>query len=176
VLGGIGVVGLILTMIIPKSKAEAVTLSLPPTITPAAAVSASKPRLYGTIMVVVDHTGNKLTRARVSEFVSLTGMKVNLVYLAPSMCCPPRSTRPTRPLIRSTWRICRSTSMRSMLKVSRQWGGILTATLFDRGKAVINLAERLKCDLIILNTEEGGQRAKAELAQEVARKTRKWRY
>ena len=34
-------------------------------------------------MVVVDHTGNKLTRARVSEFVSLTGMKVNLVYLAP---------------------------------------------------------------------------------------------
>ena len=48
-------------------------------------------------------------------------------------------------------------------------GQILTATLFDRGKAVINLAERLKCDLIILNTEEGGQRAKAELAQEVAR-------
>jgi AAHS family benzoate transporter-like MFS transporter len=34
---------------------------------------------------------------------------------------------------------------------------------------VVNLAEQLWADLIILNTEEGGQRAKAELAQEVAK-------
>ncbi|RXM22301.1 MFS transporter, partial [Citrobacter sp. AAK_AS5] len=47
-------------------------------------------------------------------------------------------------------------------------GQILTSTLFGRGRAVVDLAEQLRCDLIILNTEEGGQRAKAELAQAVA--------
>src|SRR5690606_7683764 len=83
VLGGISLIGLVLTLIIPKGKAEAVAQAMGPTTAPAAAVSASKSRLYGTIMAVVDHTGNKLTRERISEFVSLTGSKVHLVYLAP---------------------------------------------------------------------------------------------
>lgn len=169
VLGGIGVVGLILTMIIPKSKAEAVTLSLPPTITPAVAVSASKPRLYGMIMVVVDHTGNKLTRARVSEFVSLTGMKVSLVYLAPEHVLPAEVDETDKPIDpKHVANLQEYVNEVNALGVPAE-GQILTATLFDRGKALIELAERLKCDLIILNTEEGGQRSKAELAQEVAR-------
>ncbi|HHV20835.1 MAG TPA: hypothetical protein GXZ30_04755, partial [Propionibacterium sp.] len=43
------------------------------------------------------------------------------------------------------------------------------ATLYGRGGAVVDLADQLHADLIILNTEEGGQRAKAELAEQVAR-------
>ena len=52
--------------------------------------------------------------------------------------------------------------------MSRRRARSLTSTLFGRGGAVVDLAEQLRCDLIILNTEEGRAQGQAELAQEVA--------
>ncbi|OPZ05023.1 MAG: 4-hydroxybenzoate transporter PcaK [Alphaproteobacteria bacterium ADurb.BinA305] len=155
VLGGISLIGLALTLIIPKSKA-------------AAAVQAGKSRLYGTIMAVVDHTGNRLTRERVSEFVSLTGSKVHLVYLAPEHVLSAEVDQTDKAIDPAHV----ANLQEYVNEVNAQGvpaeGQILTSTLFGRGRAVVDLAEQLRCDLIILNTEEGGQRAKAELAQEVA--------
>jgi len=169
VLGGISLVGLVLTLIIPKSKAQAVSKSLAPTTAPAAAVPAGKSRLYGTIMAVVDHTGNKLTRERVSEFVSLTGQRLQLVYLAPEHVMAAEVGENDKAIDpKHVANLQQYVNEVNGLGVPAE-GQILTATLFDRGRAVVDLAERLKCDLIILNTEEGGQRAKAELAQEVAK-------
>lgn len=173
VLGGISLVGLVLTLIIPKPKTTTVAQALAPTTAPAAAVSAGKSRLYGTIMAVVDHTGNKLTRARVSEFVSLTGSKVHLVYLAPEHVLSAEVSQTDKAIDPKHV----ANLQEYVNEVNAQGvpaeGQILTATLYGRGQAVVDLAEQLRCDLIILNTEEGGQRAKAELAQEVAKQNPK---
>ena len=120
------------------------------------------------IMAVVDHTGNQLTRARVSEFVSLTGSKVHLVYLAPEHVLSAEVSQTDKAIDPTHV----ANLQQYVNEVNAQGvpaeGQILTSTLFGRGKAVVDLAEQLRCDLIILNTEEGGQRAKAELAQAVA--------
>ncbi|MBN8442905.1 MAG: aromatic acid/H+ symport family MFS transporter [Thauera sp.] len=169
VLGGISLVGLILTVILPKSKAQSDSKSVAPTTAPAAAVPAGKSRLYGTIMAVVDHTGNKLTRERVSEFVSLTGQKVQLVYLAPEHVMAAEVGENDKAIDpKHVANLQQYVNEVNALGVPAE-GQILTATQFNRGKAVVDLAGKLRCDLIILNTEEGGQRAKAELAQEVAK-------
>lgn len=169
VLGGISLVGLILTVILPKSKAAAVAQTMAPTTAAAAAVPAGKSRLYGTIMAVVDQTGNKLTRARISEFVSLTGQKVHLVYLAPEHVMAAEVGDTDKAVdpkhVANLQQYVNEVNAQGIPAEGR----ILTATLFDRGRAVVDLAEQLRTDLIILNTEEGGQRAKAELAQEVAK-------
>lgn len=172
VLAAIALAAMILTILLPQPKHEAVAEQIEPSVTPTAgAVPArgEKSRLYDTIMVVVDETGNELTRARVSEFVALTGKQVHLVYLAPErvmagevakndVAIDPRHVANLQTYVD---------------EVSHQGvpvnGQVLSATLFGRGGAVVNLAEQLHADLIILNTEEGGQRAKAELAEEVAR-------
>nr|HRM70808.1 MFS transporter [Thauera phenylacetica] len=168
VLGGISLIGLALTLIIPKSKAAAAVQAVAPTTAPAVAVPDGKSRLYGTIMAVVDHTGNKLTRARVSEFVSLTGSKVHLVYLAPEHVLSAEVDQTDKTIDpRHVANLQEYVNEVNAQGVPAE-GQILTSTLFGRGKAVVDLAEQLRCDLIILNTEEGGQRAKAELAQEVA--------
>lgn len=169
VLGGVSLVGLLLTVIIPKGKAATVAQTMAPTTSPAAAVPSGKSRLYGTIMAVVDHTGNTLTRARVSEFVSLTGAKVHLVYLAPEHVLSAEvgeTDKAIDPLhVANLQQYVNEVNAQGVPAE----GQILTSTLYGRGQAVVDLAEQLRCDLIILNTEEGGQRAKAELAQEVAK-------
>lgn len=173
VLAGIALVAMILTLLLPKPKVEAVAEQIEPSTGAQRAVGqvaeVTEPRLYDTIMVVVDETGNELTRNRVSEFVSLTGKKVHLVYLAPErvltaevsdndVAIDPRHVANLQDYVdRVTGQGIPTT------------GQVLTATLFGRGGAVVDLAERLHADLIILNTEEGGQRAKADLAEQVAR-------
>ena len=173
ILAGVALFAMILTLLLPKPKAEAVAEQIDPS-TGAHAVAAETPevagtRLYDTIMVVVDETGNELTRDRISEFVSLTGKKVHLVYLAPErvmaaevasndVVIDPRHVANLQDYVdRITTQGLPTT------------GQVLTATLFGRGGAVVDLAEQLHADLIILNTEEGGQRAKADLAEQVAR-------
>ena len=183
VVAGISVVGMILTLITPKPKREAVAAEqLEPTIAPpAAAVAAASgnSRLYDTIMVVVDETGNQLTRDRVSEFVSLNGHTVHLVYLAPERVI---AGEVTGSVLGSNNDVDIDPQHVANLQeyvdqVSQQGlpvtGQVLTATLFGRGDAVIDLAHQLRSDLIILNTEVGGQRAKAQLAAEVANKNPK---
>lgn len=178
VLAGIAVVGMILTLIVPRAKREAVaTEQLEPTVAaPAAALAARADgfRLYDTIMVVVDETGNQLTRDRVSEFVSLTGHAVHLVYLAPERVIAGEAAGSVLDgnndvdinpkYVASLQQYVDQVSERGVPVT----GQVLTATLFGRGDAVVDLAQQLRADLLILNTEEGGQRAKAHLAAEVA--------
>ncbi len=178
VLAGISVVGMLLTVITPPAKREAVAEQLEPTIAPsvaAATATVGQPRLYDTIMVVVDETGNQLTRDRVSEFVALTGKAVHLVYLAAERVIggeaaswvlggnndvdiDPRHVANLQDYVNQVYQ-----------RGIPATGQVLTATLFGRGDAVVDLAQQLNSDLLILNTEEGGQRAKAQLAAEVAK-------
>ncbi|MDO5683278.1 MAG: MFS transporter [Propionibacteriaceae bacterium] len=173
VLAGIALFAMVLTLLLPKPKVEAVAEQLDPS-TAAHAVAADLPavtgnRLYDTIMVVVDETGNELTRQRVSEFVSLTGKKVHLVYLAPELVIAGEVSDNDTVIDPKHVANLQDYVDRTTTEGIPTTGQVLTATSFGRGGAVVDLADQLHADLIILNTEEGGQRAKAELAEQVAR-------
>jgi AAHS family benzoate transporter-like MFS transporter len=176
ILAGFAVAGMILILMTPRPKREAVAEQLEPTVAPspaAVAAAADKFRLYDTIMVVVDETGNQLTRDRVSEFVSLTGHKVHLVYLAPerviggevSGLADGSNDVDINPrYVANLQEYVDQVSQRGVPVT----GQVLTATLFGRSDALVDLAHQLRADLLILNTEVGGQRAKAHLAEAVA--------
>ncbi|WP_432558744.1 MFS transporter [Granulicoccus sp. GXG6511] len=173
VLAAIALFAMILTLLLPKPKVEAVAEQLDPS-TGAHAAAADVPavtgsRLYDTIMVVVDETGNELTRERVSEFVSLTGKKVHLVYLAPELVIAGEVSDNDAVIDPRHVANLQDYVDRTTTEGIPSTGQVLTATLYGRGEAVVDLADQLHADLIILNTEEGGQRAKAELAEQVAR-------
>lgn len=179
VLAGIALVAMILTLILPKPKPEPSAAAVEPRTEAAPAREVTAPvagqRLYDNILVVVDETGNELTRGRVSEFVGLTGANVYLVYLAPEhvmagevgssvmnqggndVSVDPRHVAQLQEYVD---RVNSSGVPAS--------GQVLTATLFGRADAIVDLAEQVHADLIILNTEIGGQRAKAHLAEQVA--------
>lgn len=179
ILAGIALVAMIFTILLPRPKTEATVAQIEPAaeaIRPAAAVApgagaqpGAEMKLYDTIMVVVDETGNELTRDRVTNFVSLTGHKVHLVYLAPERVVAGEVS--SNDVAVDPLHV--ANLQEYVNRVNGQGipatGQVLSATLFSRGEAVVQLAEELNCDLIILNTEEGGQRAKAELAEQVAR-------
>jgi AAHS family benzoate transporter-like MFS transporter len=172
VLAGIALAAMIFTLLLPKPKLEAVAEAIEPTVAPGVApvaAGAGQTRLYNTIMVVVDETGNELTRARVSEFVSLTGHNAHLVYLA-SERVTSAEVADNDVVIDPQHVANLQTYVNELTALGIQTSGqVLTATLFGRGDAIVDLAEQLNSDLIILNTEEGGQRAKADLAERVAR-------
>jgi hypothetical protein len=46
-------------------------------------------------------------------------------------------------------------------------GRIITAVDYDRGDAIVDLAQQLGVDLTILNFELGGARAKAKITQQI---------
>ncbi|SDB80118.1 MFS transporter, AAHS family, benzoate transport protein [Raineyella antarctica] len=181
VLAGIALVAMILTLILPHPKPEAVSTAVQaapgPIRTGQAAVGrVTGERLYDNIMVVVDETGNELTRQRVSSFVGLTGKNVHLVYLAPEHVMAGevgssvinQGDNDTSVDPHHVAQLQEYVNLVSGSGVSAS-GQVLTATLFGRGGAIVDLAEQLHADLIILNTEIGGQRAKAHLAEEVAK-------
>lgn len=173
VLAAIALAAMILTLLLPKPKPEAVATQIDPNTesvrTAETAGAVEGHRLYNTVMVVVDETGNELTRERISEFVGLTGKSVHLVYLAPE--------RVLSAEVADNDSVVDPKHVSNLQQYVNQvnaggvpaTGQVLTATLFGRGGAVVDLAEQLHADLIILNTEEGGQRAKADLAEQVAR-------
>jgi AAHS family benzoate transporter-like MFS transporter len=47
-------------------------------------------------------------------------------------------------------------------------GEIVPATHYGRSDAILERAQALNADLVILNTELGGQKAKAKLAEKIA--------
>jgi MFS transporter, AAHS family, benzoate transport protein len=101
---------------------------------------------------------------------------VHLIYLAPEhviagevMSTPGSAGRYHRH--RHRRRACAQTSGAPRPR-ERRWGRgarrIVPATHFGRSEAILERAKALKADLIILNTEVGGQKAKAKLAQKIA--------
>lgn len=179
VLAGIAFVAMILTLLLPKPKPEAVSSAVEPETASIragqAAAQVTGHRLYDNIMVVVDETGNELTRERVSSFVGLTGKNVHLVYLAPEhvMAGAVGSSvinEGGNDTFVDPAHVAQLQEYVNLVNGSGvpASGQVLTATLFGRGDAIVDLAEQLHADLIILNTEVGGQRAKAHLAEQVA--------
>ncbi|HHV22092.1 MAG TPA: universal stress protein [Propionibacterium sp.] len=126
--------------------------------------------LYNNILVVVDATGNELTRARVTEFVKLNGRSVHLVYLAPEYMVG--ETLVSMPVSKHADEMQQYIDRLHAEGVEVR-GEIMSSNWFGRGDAVLELAHSVSADLIILNTEQGGQRAKAQLAAIVARNSPK---
>ena len=132
--------------------------------------------LYDTIVCVVDSAGNKLTLDRVTEFVRLTGNTVHLIYLAPEHVIAgevmPTQGQPGTAsdidIDSDHVRELQEYLARANAGGVEAHGEIVPATRFGRSEAILERARALNADLIILNTEVGGQKAKAKLAEKIA--------
>ena len=131
--------------------------------------------LYDTIVCVVDSAGNKLTQERVTEFVKLTGKSLHLIYLAPEHLIP-GEVMPTRGLPDAGTdveideehvRHLQEYLARAIAGGVEARGEIVPATHYGRSDANLERAQALNADLVILNTEVGGQKAKAKLAEKI---------
>lgn len=132
--------------------------------------------LYDTILCVVDSAGNKLTQDRVTEFVRLNGNALHLIYLAPEHLIT-GEVMPT-PGLPDTGtdvdidpehvRKLQEYLARAIADGIEAHGEIVPATHSERGDAILARAQALNADLVILNTEIGGQKAKAKLAEKIA--------
>ena len=118
----------------------------------------------------------KLTQDRVTEFVRLTGNAVHLIYLAPEhliagevmptpVCLTPA---PTSKSTTSTCANLQEYLARAIAAGVEAHGEIVPATHYGRSDAILERAQALNADLVILNTEVGGQKAKAKLAEKIA--------
>src|SRR6185437_4607879 len=123
--------------------------------------------LYDTIVCVVDSAGNKLTLDRVTEFVRLTGNTVHLIYLAPEhliagevMPTPGLPDTGTHVEIDTEHvRQLQEYLARANAAGVEAHGEIVPATHYGRSDAILERAQALNADLVILNTELGGQKA-----------------
>jgi AAHS family benzoate transporter-like MFS transporter len=132
--------------------------------------------LYDTILCVVDSAGNKLTQDRVTEFVRLTGNKLHVIYLAPEYLIT-GEVMPTPGLPDAGTdvdidpehvRKLQEYLGRAIADGIDAHGEIVPAAHYERSDAILARAQALNADLVILNTEVGGQKAKAKLAEKIA--------
>ena len=132
--------------------------------------------LYDTILCVVDSAGNKLTQDRVTEFVRLTGNAVHVIYLAPEhLIAAEVMPTPGLPYTGTDVEIDTEHVRNLQEYLARANAGgieahgeIVPATHYGRTDAILDRAQALNADLVILNTEIGGQKAKAKLAEKIA--------
>jgi MFS transporter, AAHS family, benzoate transport protein len=124
--------------------------------------------LYDTILCVVDSEQNQLTQDRVTEFVRLTGTAVHLVYLAAEHSIPGSPDGGTDVEIDEQHvRNLQEYLARAIASGVEARGEIVAATHYGRSEAILERAKAVKADLVILNTEVGGQKAKAKLAEKI---------
>ena len=127
--------------------------------------------LYDTILCVVDSDQNQLTQDRVTEFVRLTGNAVHLIYLAPEHLIPgevmPSRGLPDAGIDEEHVRNLQEYLARAIAGGVEARGEIVPATHYGRSDAILERAQALNADLVILNTEVGGQKAKAKLAEKI---------
>ena len=129
--------------------------------------------LYDTILCVVDSDQNRLTQDRVTEFVRLTGNAVHMIYLAPEHLipgvCQPRSPDAGTDveIDKEHVRHLQEYLARAIAGGVEARGEIVPATHYGRSDAILERAQALNADLVILNTEVGGQKAKAKLAEKI---------
>ena len=129
--------------------------------------------LYDNILCVVDSGGNKLTQDRVTEFVKLTGNTLHVIYLAPEYLIT--GVMPTQgdsgtdvDIDPEHVRRLQEYLARANADGIEAHGEIVPTTHYERSDAILARAQALKADLVILNTEVGGQKAKAKLAEKIA--------
>lgn len=128
-------------------------------------------KLYGKALVTVDQMGNQLTRDRIREFCQLTSEKVHLCYIATEQIIVTDAVTPVDgPDVNVTQDHVRTlqeyVDILAAAGVDAD-GRIVTAIESKRGDAIAELASEIGADLVILNFEVGGARAKAKIAAQV---------
>lgn len=127
-------------------------------------------KLYGKVLVTVDQMGNQLTRDRVREFCKLTAESVHLCYIATERVIISDMVTPLGDDVDVNAQHVKTLQEYvdildgEGLKVD---GRIISASENKRGDAIADLAEDIGADLVILNFEYGGPKAKAKIAQQV---------
>lgn len=133
--------------------------------------------LYNKILVTVDQLGNQLTRDRVREFIQLTGSEAYLAYIAPArtMTGEVMGSGTKAGLTGGEDVAIGEEHIRALQEYVdilagvgvKATGKIVAATEHERGEAIVSLAIDLGVDLVILNFEQGGAKAKAKLASQI---------
>lgn len=132
-------------------------------------------KLYDTALVTVDQKGNKLTQDRIREFCQLNCKKVYICYIAPEHIIAGE--------VGNSLAVGKhggdALVTREHVDAVQEYvdllaadgvdvhGRIITAAEYDRGDAIVDLAQQLDVDLTILNFEVGGARAKAKITQQI---------
>jgi AAHS family benzoate transporter-like MFS transporter len=132
-------------------------------------------KLYDKALVTIDHMGNKLTRDRIREFSLATCNEVYICYIAPEHIIAGEVGRSlavgehggdaevTQEHIAALQEYVDDLAGAGVAVHGR----IITAPEYNRGDAIVALAQQLGVDLTILNFEIGGARAKAKVAQQI---------
>jgi hypothetical protein len=123
--------------------------------------------LYDKTLVVVDQMGNQLTRDRIREFCLLTGREVHLCYIATEIQAPEGWGRQEAEVTDGDVGTLQEYVDILASEGLAAHGRIISSPEQSRGDAIAGLAESLGVDLLILNFEIGGARAKSRIAQQV---------
>jgi MFS transporter, AAHS family, benzoate transport protein len=132
-------------------------------------------KLYDKALVTIDEMGNKLTQDRIREFCLLNCKEVYLCYIAPEHIIAGEVGRSlalgehggdaevTQAHVDA---LQEYVDMLAAAGVAVH-GQIITAAEYNRGDAIVSLAQQLGVDLTILNFEIGGAPAKAKVTQQI---------
>jgi AAHS family benzoate transporter-like MFS transporter len=132
-------------------------------------------KLYDKALVTVDEMGNKLTRDRIRQFCLLNCKEVFLCYLAPEHIIAGEvggslalgehggDAEVTQEHVNTLQEYVDLLAAEGVTV----HGQIITAAEYNRGDAIVSLAQQLGVDLTILNFEKGGARAKAKVTQQI---------
>lgn len=132
-------------------------------------------KLYDKALVTVDQMGNKLTRERIREFCLLNCKEVFICYIATEHIIAGEVGRSlavgdhggdaevTQEHIDAVQEYVDLLATEGLAVHGR----IITAAEYNRGDAIVDLAQQLDVDLTILNFEIGGARAKAKVTQQI---------
>lgn len=132
-------------------------------------------QLYDKALVTIDHMGNKLTRDRIREFTLLNCNEVHLCYIAPEHIIAGEvgtslalgehggDVDVTQEHVDALQEYVDDLAAAGVTVHGR----IITAAEYNRGDAIVSLAQQLGVDLTILNFELGGARAKAKVTQQI---------
>ena len=132
-------------------------------------------KLYDKALVTIDQMGNKLTRDRIREFCLLNCKEVYLCYIAPEHIIAGEvghslavgehggDAEVTQEHVDA---LQEYVDMLAAAGVAVH-GQIITAAEYNRGAAIVSLAQQLGVDLTILNFEVGGAPAKAKVTHQI---------
>jgi hypothetical protein len=132
-------------------------------------------KLYDKTLVTIDEMGNKLTRDRIREFCMLNCNEVYICYIAPEHIIGGEvghslavgehggDAEVTQAHINAVQEYVDLLAAEGMTV----HGQIVTAAEYNRGDAIVSLAQELGVDLTILNFEIGGARVKAKVTQQI---------
>lgn len=132
-------------------------------------------KLYDKALVTIDEMGNKLTRDRIRQFCLLNCNEVHLCYIAPEHIIAGEVGRSlavgehggdaevTQEHIDALQEYVDLLAADGV----DVHGRIITAAEYNRGDAIVSLAQQLGVDLTILNFEIGGAAAKAKVTQQI---------